>query len=260
MATRPKKAQLVSVLGPLLDTQVLDDENARRRQSRTFHASSIETCGRQQWYGLKGYTQDPAMDHPEWKRDAEAGNALHDIYQRDLLKLGLVVPTQEVLEYAGWRVEDYTLAGVVPLPEFANELPLPPNPYQIGGRIDSVIRYKDTLLVVDIKTVKQKAFDGMPGDFRFKKYYAQLQVYMHLSGIQYGLVLCISRNDSQKKEYLVTYSPEWCEVQFSRIAELKRMLDEDELPPAEADWFACGFCPFNELCSLNIGGKKNNES
>lgn len=245
-----RRIEQVTVLGPLLDQLTLDQENARRRPSNSFHASSIETCGRQQWYAIKGYQQDPSMDHADWKRTAEAGNLLHEAYQAHMLETGLVIPTDELFAHTGWTRDQYPDWQREKLPDQAVEVPLPPNPYQIGGRIDVVIRFKGVLMIVDIKTMKQKDYDAMPSSPKMKKYTAQLQVYMNMTGIEHSVVFCANRNDSTHKEYLVPHDKVWCEEQFRRIGGLKAMLDEGILPPPEPSW-GCNFCAFSSLCADN---------
>ena len=249
MAVR-KKALEVSLIGPIIDTQTLKDENDNRRASRSFHASSIGDCGRKQWYGLRGFPQDPAVDHGHWRRDANAGNAIHDQYQSMLIRAGVVLSTDDALAAAGWKREDYT----VELPKYALELPLPPNPYRIGGRIDAIVRVEGTNWIMDIKTVKEKDFAAMtPGNYKFKKYMAQLNVYMFFTGIRNALIWLICRNDSKMREFQVYYDEEWCENQIQRIARLKEMVDSSELPPAEPDFFGCSFCSFSTFC---VGNEK----
>lgn len=250
---RTKRAEPTIIIGPDLDRLVLDNENNTKRTPNTFHASSIEDCGRQQWYALKGFLPDPSTDHPEWKRAATAGNLLHEWYQDQLLRLGRVVDTQRLLDHAGWRLEDYPEKVRENFPPAAVEVPLPPNPYRIGGRIDAVIHHDNELLVLDIKTVNQKTYDGMPS-YKTKKVYAQMQVYMHLTGIRYADILYVSRDTIQHKEYVVAYNAEWCDEQFKRVRHLKHLLDEDILPLAEPSYSACGFCPFTSLCALDVPG------
>jgi len=244
---RIKKAEEIHLLAPVIDAQTLKEENATRRTPKSFHASSIETCGRQQFYGMKGVLPDPSVSDPQWKRDAAAGNAIHDQYQGLLLRSGIVLSTAEFLDLAKWRREDYP--SWQNLPNYALEFPLPPNKYQIGGRIDSVVRVEGQVYIFDIKTLKTKAFTEMvPSNYKFKKFMAQLSIYGYLSGVHNLGVWGICRDDSLMREWLVRYDEDWCLKQFARITELKRMLDQNIIPPREPDWMACRFCPFASVC------------
>jgi CRISPR/Cas system-associated exonuclease Cas4 (RecB family) len=250
MAVRKKKATEVSLIGPIIDAQTLKEENEGRRASRSFHASSIGDCGRKMWYGLKAFPQDPVVDHSSWKRDAAAGNAIHDQYQSMLIRAGVVLSADEALAAAGWKREDY--GDDVILPKYAMELPLPPNPYRIGGRIDAIVKVEGDHWIMDIKTVKEKDFTAMtPGNFRFKKYMAQLNIYMGFSGIHNALIWLICRNDSKMREFQVFYDEDWFKATLERISRLKVMVDEFILPPPEPDFFGCGFCPFTTYCITN---------
>jgi hypothetical protein len=249
---RVKKAEEVRLLAPLIDTQTLKEENATRRTPKSFHASSIENCGRQQFYGMKGVLPDPSVSDPNWKRDAAAGNAIHDQYQGILLRSGIVLPTDEFLDLAKWRRADYPVWQQKDLPKHALEIPLPPNQYRIGGRIDAVVRVEGIVYIFDIKTLKTKAFNEMvPSNYKFKKFMAQLSVYGYLSGIHNLGVCGICRDDSLMREWLVKYDEEWCVKQFARITELKRMLDQNILPPREPSWGGCNFCPFASVCATD---------
>lgn len=252
-----KRPIRVDIIRPILDDETFSREERSSRTPKTFHASGIESCGRQQWYGLKGYAAEPRMENPEYIRDASAGNGLHEQYQELLVNSGFVIDLDHFFLKTGWRKSDYD-SNII-LPEWSVEVPLPPNEYQIGGRIDAVIQIEDSPIIVDIKTLKDKAFGELPGGYKFKKFYAQMQVYMHLTGIHQSIVLAVNRNDSLMKEYVVEYDKEWCESQFKRIEHLKKLLDDDVLPVMEPSFFECKFCPFSALCFMNAGGKSYEE-
>lgn len=241
---RPTKIELIE---PILNQATFDIEESRSRVPKTFHASSIEDCGRKQWYGIKGFQPEPRMEHPEYIRDAGAGSAIHEQYQEILEKSGIVLTTSDFLKITGCDSSDFPQD----MPDLAIEVPLKTNEYQIGGRIDAVVNINNTVFIVDIKTVKDKAFHELPSGYKFKKFYGQMQIYMHLTGIHQAIILAVNRNDSTMKEYLIDYDVDWCADQLSRIASLKISLDNNILPVAEASWSNCGFCPFVAICSTN---------
>jgi hypothetical protein len=253
------RAKAVQVVAPLIDQVTFADSNARRRSPKNFHASSIDDCGRKQWYGVRGYPQaEETEEHPEWKRSATAGDALHEIWQDMLLRTGLIPKTDEFFRHIGVSREQYPESQRKTLPEYAIELPLPPNEYLTSGRIDAVVKINGEYWYLDIKTVDQKKFDDGASSWKFKKYKAQLQVYMHLTGIRKSLILLVNRNDLTQREYLIEYDAEWCEKQFGkagRITKLKIFVDLNILPPAEPDKFACNFCPFVMICAMDFQRK-----
>jgi len=251
VAVKTKRAVAVEILGPLVDSLTLQDESSKRRKPNTFHASSIEDCCRQQWYGVQGYLpEEDDGKNPHWKRSAEAGNSLHEMWQARLIRSGVVMTTAEFFAATGWDVAYYTSHGIA-LPEYAEEIPLPANEYRIGGRIDLAVMINGEPMITDIKTVDQKKFDQGASGYKFKKYRAQLQIYMHFTGFRQSLVLLVNRNDLTQKEYLIDYDEEWCITQLGRIMRLNDMVKRNVLPSPEPEFFACRFCPFNMLCSEN---------
>lgn len=247
---RTKRPTKVQLLEPIIDQVTFTLEEQSTRVPRSFHASSIEDCGRKQWYGLRGFAPAPRMDHPEYIRDASAGNAIHEQYQNLLKASGNLLTLQQVLDITGWQRSDLPHDA----PEIAIEMPLKTNQYLIGGRIDAIVNIDNTVFIVDIKTTKDKAFHELPSGYKYKKFYAQLQVYMHLTNIHQAIILAVNRNDSTMKEYVVEYDKDWCIDQFDRIHELKLLLDQNILPVAEPSWSNCSFCPFVAICLSDVGG------
>lgn len=244
----------VSLLTPLVNELNLKERAARDRPARSFNASKLTDCTRQQVYSLLGYKGLPSEGDEQagYHRTAEAGNALHDRYQGYLRRSNVVLTKDQLLGVTGWQEGDFNPIYLEKtggeLPWFAEEFPLPRNDYLIGGRIDLVVDI-DGPLIVEIKTVDQRKYDDPP-DYKMKAYKAQAAAYMHFSGIHRSVIWMVSRNNEIPKEYYYEYDEEDVNKFLTRIGAAKSHYDRGEIPPAEPGYH-CRFCPFINYCEFD---------
>lgn len=213
-----------TVIMKALDEETMIEEAKNERRSNSFHASSILDCGRKQVYELLAYDKEPVERKPSWAQDAEAGNIIHRNVQRLLKQHGMIEK---------------------------DEFTLPPNEYQIGGRIDGIISVNGELCILEIKTMKEEYFKTAPNNEKFDSYYAQSQLYLHFTGFNKAYLLMINRNNHAKKEYLLPKNDVYLDKLLRRMKRLKDYKDNRIIPDPEPTFLQCKYCHFRNRCQLD---------
>ncbi|RUM82852.1 MAG: hypothetical protein DSZ18_04070, partial [Candidatus Thioglobus sp.] len=73
----------------------------------------------------------------------------------------------------------------------------------ISGRMDYVIKHKEySKAVVELKSINTRGFKALL-DKPKPDHLIQLQIYLHLSKIEHGMVLYENKNDQQVKAFVV---------------------------------------------------------
>lgn len=208
------KAKLTSVLTPLLDAGITDEQRA----SQHFHASGLRDCGRRQVLGLLGY-KEARITKPQWQRAAEMGNRIHD-YVTDICR------AQGILEAA--------------------EQPIEVDPeYFVSGRVDAILNRAGNRRVLEIKSMNSAKYSMFtPGDSKWEAGHAQLQWYLFTLEIDGGFLLAINRDNLAWKEYSVAVDDSCILALRARMKRLREYLDRGTPPPPERSKQNCYFCGF----------------
>ena len=84
----------------------------------------------------------------------------------------------------------------------------------ISGRMDYVIKHKEHgKAVVELKSINTRGFKALL-DKPKPDHIIQLQIYLHLSKIEHGIVLYEDKNDQQVKAFVVNYDEKvWTQIQ-----------------------------------------------
>lgn len=228
------------------------------------YASTLNDCMRQQYYRRTDTQMSNVVERvPEWERNAQAGTSMHRDYQELFRRAGLVAPTSEVLAHAGYKLADFSpKVRKMGLPEFAEELPIPMNSYGVGGKCDMIcrvtgdfalenseyVRLVNELVVVEIKTVKDKYFKTVPNNFKWPGYYSQLELYMSFFKIKHGIVYMINRNDDETKELYIPYDGDYVQGRLARATALQSHIKDKTIPPMEPEFMRCKLCPWAATC------------
>lgn len=165
---------------------MLMQKNGQNKERFGLHASAIivsenDFCYRQQVLSLFYKMSQGEHISPGLKRIFEEGNAIHEKWQRLMIrgKLGKA-DNMDVSKFASEYDLSYTPDG---------------SSIQIGKH-----KY-----IVEIKSVNTFQFKKMTSHPSGKK---QCQLYMHLEGIHKGIVLCEDKNTQDIKVFLYDYEPE----------------------------------------------------
>ena len=84
----------------------------------------------------------------------------------------------------------------------------------ISGRMDYVIKHQEHgKAVVELKSINTRGFKALL-DKPKPDHFIQLQIYLHLSKIEHGMVLYEDKNDQQVKAFASTYDEKvWTQIQ-----------------------------------------------
>lgn len=124
-----------------------------------------------------------------------------------------------------------------------------------GGSLDGAAlglpEAPKTWHVLEFKSANDKSFNELlKSGVREAKplHWAQMQIYMGLTGMERALYLVENKNTSALYQERVHFDA----VEFAKLlARAERVIQAAEPPPrlsADPAWFACKFCPFHELC------------
>lgn len=211
-------------------------------QERTgLHASSMivgekDWCTRRQVLSLIYKQAQGEQINVPLKRIFEEGNAIHEKWQRLLIRAGYSDATKlDVTQFNKQFRISFTPDIICRIPEFY-----------------------DGLMVGEIKSVNTFQFQRM---VKHPSAHKQLQFYMHLTGIHKGFVLCEDKNNQEIKVEVYDYDPlaiaeyieraEEVKLSYKRLMSTKKMVDR----PAAAtgpDSKLCKNCHMKDAC-YNIG-------
>lgn len=213
-------------------------KNGDAKERVGLHASSLiahdkDFCFRALLLSLH-YKQIQSENVPiKLKRIFEEGNAIHEKWQRLFLRGKLGKPSDM----------DKT--------QFFDDFG-----YLISFTPDAILTFGNKKLVVEIKSVNTYQFKTMKSHPSGEK---QLQLYMHLTGIHEGFVLCDDKNTQDFKVFYAKYDKEKVAPFIERIeaiGELNRIfIEEKKVPKRVCESSTCkraAQCNMKDAC-FNIG-------
>jgi len=197
-------------------------------------ASGIgNTCERAIWYSWRWTTR--SNHSGRMLRLFETGQLAEDRFIHDLRRINITVMAVDPETGKQWNLRDET--------------------GHFGGSMDSVaIGFPEapkTWHVCEFKTHNTKSFATLKKDgVRASKYmhWAQMQVYMHLAGIERAFYLAVNKDTDELYQERVHYD---AEAALRLVAKAHRIIDSAN-PPAkisnDASWFECRFCDHAARC------------
>ncbi len=212
---------------------LLDKHLYRESKPKTvgrYYPSEVGSCLRKTWFSFKF----PIEFDAEKRRIFETGNILHE-YVVHVFKSGKT-PEVELLK---------------------SEMPFVMNcgDFVVSGRVDDVLLVKTSgkTILVEVKSAAR-----MPRG-PSKHHAAQLQFYMHATGVHNGALLYIEKNTLNSIVYSVAYDERAAQDGIQRFAVLHKALLEDAAPEPEAKTHAdmrwwCDYCEYAERCSATKTG------
>lgn len=133
-----------------------------------------------------------------------------------------------------------------------------------GGTPDGVATgcpdLPDEPCLLEFKTHSDKAFQAMKKDGVFvenRKYYVQMQIYMHKLELKWGLYVGVNKNDDELYLQLVEYNA-GVALHYLKLA--GEIIYARELPPRISDTpghWKCRFCDFKETCHFDRTPESN---
>ena len=213
---------------------MLDKHLYRESRPKTvgrYYPSEVGSCLRKTWFSFKF----PVEFDAEKRRIFETGNILHE-YVVHVFKSGKT-PEVELLK---------------------SEMPFVMNcgEFVVSGRVDDVLLVKSSGKTV---LVEVKSASRMPRG-PSKHHAAQLQFYMHATGVHNGALLYVEKNTLNSIVYTVPYDEHAAADGIQRFAIIHKALNEDAAPEPEAKLHAdmrwwCDYCEYNERCASTKTGE-----
>lgn len=130
--------------------------------------------------------------------------------------------------------------------------------HKITGHIDSVIIINDKRYLLEIKSCSPYVFETISDPESIKnhrypyirKYYAQINLYMYLSGIsEEGILLFKNKSTGRYKDILIQLDYKLCENLLKKAEQIEKHLKDKTLPERiEFNEQLCGDCPFQYIC------------
>lgn len=214
------------MLKELIDKFYLDRQ--RDKAQTHFYITNAGKCGRAIFFKFKNAPGEE-MD-PNILRIFDHGDHIHQMIMKPLLS-----------------IRDIHVV--------AAEVNIPPQEL-VSGRADAIISDGKDLYVLDIKSMNSMVFRSL--EEPKPENVNQVQLYMHYFKIPRAILLYVSKDNQDLKEFIVEYNKRQAENLLTGLAELKTKIDSDVIPErisAYPDDWQCKYCAFKEICALANGGK-----
>ena len=137
----------------------------------------------------------------------------------------------------------------------ASEVKIPPQEL-ISGRADIIISDGKNLYVVDIKSMNSMIFRGL--EEPKEEHINQLQLYMHFLDPKKGILIYMSKDNQELKEFQLDYEPKRVKKLLAKLKNLKTKIDANIIPERLIDWpknWQCKYCAFKEVCRMTGEGE-----
>ncbi len=130
------------------------------------------------------------------------------------------------------------------------EINIPPQEI-ISGRVDAIISKDKDLYILDIKSMNSMIFKNLieakPENVD------QIQLYMHYFKVAKGILLYVSKDNQELKEFIIHYDETRAKGLLADLYNLKKKIDSNIVPERLLSWpnnWQCQYCQFKEICAL----------
>ena len=130
----------------------------------------------------------------------------------------------------------------------ASEVQIPPQGL-VSGRADAIITLNNELYVVDFKSMNSMLFRKLEAPK--EENVNQIQLYMHYFGIPKGILLYMSKDTSELKDFPIQYNIDLVQGLLKGLENLDKKIKGDIVPeqlPAYPHNWQCTYCQFKDLC------------
>ena len=130
----------------------------------------------------------------------------------------------------------------------SSEVQIPPQAL-ISGRADAIITLNNELYVVDFKSMNSMIFRKLeaPKEDNIN----QIQLYMHYFGIPKGILLYMSKDTSELKDFSVEYDVDRVKGLLKGLEDLDKKIKANIVPEQMLDFprnKQCVYCQFKDIC------------
>lgn len=192
-------------------------DKGKRREPRRFPPSLAGGCLRYAVMEVLGFGR---LIEPESQAAMRAGSAQHKVFQAHLQ-------------------EQYAMCSV--------EVLLKDNAWGVSGRMDAILETPGGPLVVEYKTVSPDRFERIRQHGPLIAHWAQLQLYLAVSGISRGALVVDRRETPGRMVFQTEGDPVWSGWLRDRIDRVKEYQSARKLPPREVS-AECAGCDRWQRC------------
>lgn len=131
----------------------------------------------------------------------------------------------------------------------ASEINIPPQGL-VSGRADAIVTLDNELYVVDFKSMNSMLFRKLqePKEENIN----QIQLYMHYFKIPKGILLYMSKDTSELKDFLVQYDIDLVQALIKGLEDLNTKIKANIIPEQMLNFprdRQCVYCQFRDICS-----------
>jgi len=198
----------------------------------TISPSMIGHCARQNAMSMLQY---PVCHDAQTLSIFDMGESVHIRYQGYLSRAGLLVAKEVPLNEDSpnrWTAEQCRLL-------------------RIRGRLDAIIRFKEKVWVVELKSAKKESFQRMIEEGPYDAYIDQLMLYLYLTSISDGIIFIENKNTQETHEFYFTRDDERIKKIIEKINMINHYVVNLKLPPREhkPTDFECRYlCSYTNVC------------
>ena len=221
---------------------------AKKDKERSYlGASTFGTeCDRAFWYAFR-HAAEPEKLEGRKRRLFQTGHREEARIIEDLRAAGIEIEEQDPATGQQWEIT--SLGGHLR--------------GHLDGLASNVPEAPKARHVLEIKTHNEKSFKALTKDKVEKSkpgHYAQMQIYMHHTGVQRALYVAVNKNDDSLYVERVHYD---AAVALRLMARAERTIGAEITPPRLHDdpkskaAFACNWCPALSICHEGAWARRN---
>jgi hypothetical protein len=219
------------------------EKKQRRTWRRRVGAGDIgHECERHIWYTFRNASVEKIPGRV--LRLFETGNLEEDRLVQNLRSIGAAVHDHD--------------------PETGEQFEVPALDGHFLGRLDTIVtgllEAPSKLHVAEFKTSNEKSFRRLQKE-RLQKaqpgHYAQLQVYMELTGINRGVYISVCKDTDELYLERVYPDPVFANALMDKARRVIKATRPPERISQDPDFYVCRFCRHSEVCHFQLGAPRH---
>lgn len=269
----------------LVNQNIINKARKSDRDYSYFHASEWDRCNRQKAYlyyvskGILKFNEESTIIDPKLQRCFDNGHYLHDRWKHYIEATGALVgywKCKNFMAHPEPKIYGKDSKLGVPRPEKCEcgstkfsyeEVGFHDEETWWGGHVDAVVNLGiitsqiiaapkiDELMIIDFKSINNFSYKTLTQPK--SEHNTQMQIYLYLSGLNYGKFIYEDKGSHGVKEYLVIRDDAFIAVKKEEAIQLKERLTKlnsqgkHVLPPrayATRSHANCVDCKFRGTC------------
>ena len=197
-----------------------------QRDKTAMSPTDAGKCQRQVYYSLINAPKDNTTAQEQLIFDV--GNAIHEKLQVHFNNMGIQLKEE-------YRIEN----GYLDMP--------------IHAYVDSICIINKETYIIEIKSHKEWNYGNKCYLVEPKKeHIAQIQMYMHFTGIKKGILLYMNKNTSELKEFIIKYDPKHIGEILNELFDTWQNAQKKVEPKRNKLYvpvsYPCKYCKYSNYC------------